>query len=460
MKRPVLIAASLLLLAAVSLRAQENRSLMLRQDFSKLRVEEHFPDSISAAERFAGTIGRQLTGHNFYNPPTYLFLRPAVRQLGFAGGLLATSDRVMRASKIGTADNKVPRGPFGIEEGPEAYLPTVASRFGSLGSGTGLPPVRKGQGRQSRPGTPDPSTQGQLTSPGTPDPSTQGQLTNPETPDTSTQSQLSNPGAPESAACGKPVGDDYDFAIYLIDNDLKLDALQLVSRSCYRQSDTLDFLRGWAHYNLKQLETANSYLLAVPQQSAFYEKSLFYSTAVSAHLGDYSSPLGRLQEYNGPYTELRDVQLAGLALLRGEKGAFKAASEGFGYSDFALESAERTLCDIYNERYEKRAKSPLLAAAASAVIPGAGKIYAGKIGEGVSAFLITGALGAITAEHWVKDGATNWKTIIPGLLTTVFYIGNIYGGYMSVSIYNSNLKNAQDTAVLYNIHIPLRTVFK
>ena len=414
MKRPVLIAASLLLLAAVSLRAQENRSLMLRQDFSKLRVEEHFPDSISAAERIAGTIGRQLTGHNFYNPPTYLFLRPAVRQLGFAGGLLATSDRVMRASKIGTADNKVPRGPFGIEEGPEAYL------YGSglRSSGTGLPPVRKGQGRQSRPGT------------------------------------------PESAACGKPVGDDYDFAIYLIDNDLKLDALQLVSRSCYRQSDTLDFLRGWAHYNLKQLETANSYLLAVPQQSAFYEKSLFYSTAVSAHLGDYSSPLGRLQEYNGPYTELRDVQLAGLALLRGEKGAFKAASEGFGYSDFALESAERTLCDIYNERYEKRAKSPLLAAAASAVIPGAGKIYAGKIGEGVSAFLITGALGAITAEHWVKDGASNWKTIIPGLLTTVFYIGNIYGGYMSVSIYNSNLKNAQDTAVLYNIHIPLRTVFK
>ena len=414
MKRPVLIAASLLLLAAVSLRAQENRSLMLRQDFSKLRVEEHFPDSISAAERIAGTIGKQLTGHNFYNPPTYLFLRPAVRQLGFAGGLLATSDRVMRASKIGTADNKVPRGPFGIEEGPEAYL------YGSglRSSGTGLPPVRKGQGRQSRPGT------------------------------------------PESAACGKPVGDDYDFAIYLIDNDLKLDALQLVSRSCYRQSDTLDFLRGWAHYNLKQLETANSYLLAVPQQSAFYEKSLFYSTAVSAHLGDYSSPLGRLQEYNGPYTELRDVQLAGLALLRGEKGAFKAASEGFGYSDFALESAERTLCDIYNERYEKRAKSPLLAAAASAVIPGAGKIYAGKIGEGVSAFLITGALGAITAEHWVKDGASNWKTIIPGLLTTVFYIGNIYGGYMSVSIYNSNLKNAQDTAVLYNIHIPLRTVFK
>lgn len=414
MKRPVLIAASLLLLAAVSLRAQENRSLMLRQDFSKLRVEEHFPDSISAAERFAGTIGRQLTGHNFYNPPTYLFLRPAVRQLGFAGGLLATSDRVMRASKIGTADNKVPRGPFGIEEGPESYL------YGSglRSSGTGLPPVRKGQGRQSRPGT------------------------------------------PESAASGKPVGDDYDFAIYLIDNDLKLDALQLVSRPCYRQSDTLDFLRGWAHYNLKQLETANSYLLAVPQQSAFYEKSLFYSTAVSAHLGDYSSPLGRLQEYNGPYTELRDVQLAGLALLRGEKGAFKAASEGFGYSDFALESAERTLCDIYNERYEKRAKSPLLAAAASAVIPGAGKIYAGKIGEGVSAFLITGALGAITAEHWVKDGASNWKTIIPGLLTTVFYIGNIYGGYMSVSIYNSNLKNAQDTAVLYNIHIPLRTVFK
>ena len=101
-----------------------------------------------------------------------------------------------------------------------------------------------------------------------------------------------------------------------------------------------------------------------------------------------------------------------------------------------------------------------MAAIASAIIPGSGKIYAGKLGEGISAFLLTGVFGAITAEHWVKDGPANWKTIVPGLLGAFLYIGNIYGSYMSVSIYNSNLKDAQDTAVLYNIHIPLRSVFK
>jgi TM2 domain-containing membrane protein YozV len=258
----------------------------------------------------------------------------------------------------------------------------------------------------------------------------------------------------------RSIADDYDFALYLIDNDLKRDALRLVSSPCFTPSDTLTFLRGWAHYNLKQLPQAREYFQGIPKGSSFYDQSLFYSTAVSAHLGDFSTPVASLTGYDGPYTELRDLQLSGLALLRDDPAAFKQASQGFGFSDFALQEAEHTLCDIYNSRYVKRAKSPALAAIASAIIPGSGKIYAGKLGEGISAFLLTGVFGAITAEHWVKDGPANWKTIVPGLLGAFLYIGNIYGSYMSVSIYNSNLKDAQDTAVLYNIHIPLRSVFK
>ena len=41
-----------------------------------------------------------------------------------------------------------------------------------------------------------------------------------------------------------------------------------------------------------------------------------------------------------------------------------------------------------------------------------------------------------------------------------FYIGNIYGSYVSVSLYNQDLRNAQDTAILYHIHIPLRSLFR
>ncbi len=422
MNRPLIAAACLMLLASMPLCAQQDRNLMLQADFDTLLVREPFPEGANGAEKAAIAIGRQLLGHNYYNPPNVLFLRQAVREIGPVRGILATSDRLLRASKIGTADYSLPRPPRGIEEGPQAYAPqksfTTISHYEQAISGTMLaPPVRKGQGRIQH------------------------------------VTGNCNEGLRSIAA-------DYDFALYLIDNDLKRDALRLVSSPCFTPSDTLTFLRGWAHYNLKQLPQAREYFQGIPKGSSFYDQSLFYSTAVSAHLGDFTSPVASLTGYDGPHTELRDLQLSGLALLRDDPAAFKQASQGFGFSDFALQEAEHTLCDIYNSRYVKRAKSPALAAIASAIIPGSGKIYAGKLGEGISAFLLTGVFGAITAEHWVKDGPANWKTIVPGLLGAFLYIGNIYGSYMSVSIYNSNLKDAQDTAVLYNIHIPLRSVFK
>lgn len=252
---------------------------------------------------------------------------------------------------------------------------------------------------------------------------------------------------------------DYDFVLYLIDNDLKQDALFLLNNSSYHPSDTLDFLRGWTDYQLKDLPGALESFSKLDSCSPFYEKALFYSVAMDAHLGRYNSALSRLSSYKGPKKELESLQGAGLALLRDDPEGFSRSSQNFTFADQALYEPEKILSDIYKKRYETPQKSPLLAAAASAVVPGLGKIYAGRTGEGVSSFLITGALGAITAEHWIKDGPKDWKTIVSGLACAVFYIGNIYGSYVSVSISNQNLRDAQETVILYNIHIPLRSVF-
>ena len=61
---------------------------------------------------------------------------------------------------------------------------------------------------------------------------------------------------------GTWVSKDYDFAVYLIDNDLKRDAAKLLSGS-YNPSDTLTWLRGWTAYQLKQLDTALPILKSV-----------------------------------------------------------------------------------------------------------------------------------------------------------------------------------------------------
>ena len=421
MKRLAII-ASVLLACASAFAQTDERELLRDADFSGQLIKETPPAGANCAETAMWSLRRQLTGRDMYEPANYMFVRQATREIGLVPAVFATADRILRDTRIGTV-RAIPNPEDGrIHEGPEAYKlkRDEAERPLARGSATSIlaaSPLRLSNAFPLA-----------------------------QTPASSTPSRW--------------VTQDYDFVQYLIDNDLKQDARQLLFGSDFQPSDTLTFLRGWTLYQLKELEAANKYLQAVPSASAFYDKAFFYSNAVSAHLGDYVSPAERLEAYSGPYAELKGVQLAGLALLRDDPEAFKSASGAFRYNDFKLEAAEHELDGIFEIRYDKPQKSPLLAAAASALIPGLGKIYAGQIGEGISTFLITGAMGGITAEHWIKDGPKNWKTIVPAVITGILYIGNIYGSYMSVSIYNNTLYDAQETAVLYNIHIPLRSVFR
>ena len=247
---------------------------------------------------------------------------------------------------------------------------------------------------------------------------------------------------------------------YLIGNGMEADAVTLLSRERYHASDTLQYLRGWANYSAKRLEAAAEAFDKVPQDSPFYDKSLFFNVISNAHLGNFTRSSELLGNYDGPFKELKSLEEAGIALLRDRPDDFVSATGGFTFSQYALTDSERALQGIFNDRYYGRSKSPALAAAASAVIPGLGKIYAGETAEGVAALLTVGPLAAITAENWAKYGIKDWKTILFGVLGAVFYIGNIYGSYVSVSIHNNDLRNAQDTAILYHIHIPLRSVFQ
>ena len=253
---------------------------------------------------------------------------------------------------------------------------------------------------------------------------------------------------------------DAAFVDYLIGNNMEGDAVTLLTRGRYYASDTLQYLRGWANYSAKRLEEAAAAFDKVPQDSPFHDKSLFFNVISNAHLGNYARSSELLRGYGGPYVELKSLEEAGIALLEGRAADYVTAADGFTFSQYALAESERALQGIYNERYFGRSKSPVLAAAASAVVPGLGKVYAGELGEGVASFLTVGSLAAITAENWVKYGVKNWKTILFGAVGAVFYIGNIYGSYVSVSIHNDELKNVQDTSILYHIHIPLRSVFQ
>lgn len=89
--------------------------------------------------------------------------------------------------------------------------------------------------------------------------------------------------------------------------------------------------------------------------------------------------------------------------------------------------------------YQQHEKSPLLAGAMSALVPGSGHIYAGRYGDGITSLLlnglfIAGTVVAVQQENYAVAGVT-------GLIGLPFYIGNIYGGANAATKWNLGIRN-------------------
>ena len=80
----------------------------------------------------------------------------------------------------------------------------------------------------------------------------------------------------------------------------------------------------------------------------------------------------------------------------------------------------------------KSSRSPILAAGLSAIIPGAGRIYAGRTWDGLFGFL-TFALVLNTTYLNYQNG-NRVSTTVLGIGTGIFYLGEIYGAYRSALI--------------------------
>ncbi len=249
---------------------------------------------------------------------------------------------------------------------------------------------------------------------------------------------------------------DLEFIDYLIGNNYTRDALAWIDGSNYTPSDTLDFIKGLTLYTANKLDLATESFAKVPEGSPYYEKSLMFGAVSHAYLGNYEDGLKLIQ--NTGDSELKQYELAAFYLLLNDKTGYQQASQNFTYQDYSLAEGEKLFGKIYENRFNEKQKSPALAGLMSAVIPGAGKWYAGRKDEAVASFVTVGIFAGLTAECWIKKGPKDWRTIVFGTLGSLFYIGNIYGSYVSVGIYNDNLRHAQDNTIVFNLHVPIRSL--
>lgn len=267
----------------------------------------------------------------------------------------------------------------------------------------------------------------------------------------------------DSSDCLKREGyvtPELDFIEYLLGNNFSRDAVYYLHGSDFAPSDTLDYYKGLSFYTAGAFEQAASSFKNVSASSAYFEPSVFLGAVCDVYNGHYAEAKTFLDSYNGPKKELRSYQAAALSLLQDDADAYLSFSKDFTYANYSLAEGEKLFDKVYRERFENPKKSPWLAAGLSTVVPGLGKFYSGRYGEGAASFLLVGAFGGIAAESWIKNGAGDWRTIVFTAVASLLHLSNIYGSYISVGLYNSYLKDAQNETIVFHIHLPVRSIFR
>lgn len=115
-------------------------------------------------------------------------------------------------------------------------------------------------------------------------------------------------------------------------------------------------------------------------------------------------------------------------------------SEPFGSAGAPLAVASARVA--LREGPPEAARSPLLAGALSAVVPGAGQLYTGHVYDAAQAFGFTATLGygAYSAWRYELDAGGPTAYVLPSIATLVagaFYLANVRGAHASAARFNA-----------------------
>lgn len=264
---------------------------------------------------------------------------------------------------------------------------------------------------------------------------------------------------------------EIDFLLYLTEQK-QLDDVEYFSSKLLNDTskyavtfrDTISFICAGAFEKFKKPAKAISYYDKVSDNSVFYYPSAYTSAVLEAENKNYSLAKEKFEKilYDDKdyFTDLKHFELSGTYLLLHDHAAFDSIQAGFHPKDSLL-NAENEYYRQYNILLQSnKKKSAFLAGALSAVIPGLGKVYTGKPGQGLAAFLRTVPLAAITIENYRVNGFNNPQLYIFGSLFALFYIGNIWGSTLSAKIVYQEKIDEIHHNIVVGLRIPVDKVFR
>ena len=258
-----------------------------------------------------------------------------------------------------------------------------------------------------------------------------------------------------------------DFAKHLSDTRNYQEIIDLTSSIPFgingSTADSLNFYKAWAYFNLKKVSEGIESFRSVSDQSLLFKRSMFFSSWSSIYIDQYDLARKDLARINSPdliEEELLNIQYTGLHLLNLRTDSALLTLNRLN-SEKSIYSDQIKLLEEYSLEIQGfKPKSMALSGLFSAVIPGAGKVYAGEKGAGIGSFLLLAGMGGMATENIIKSGFTSWNSLLFTGLFSVFYLGNIYGSLISVKTYRERFYESNEQAIVATILIPLRDYYR
>ncbi|MEP7265165.1 MAG: hypothetical protein ABI772_11735 [Bacteroidota bacterium] len=228
--------------------------------------------------------------------------------------------------------------------------------------------------------------------------------------------------------------------------------------------DTVAFVMAESFQKQKNDSAAIKYYKMVSDQSPFIYASQLKVANFETGIKQYDAAYHRIDElYVGNdvvLSELKTFQLAGISLLKKNITAFDSLTAGFIPSTPVINSELNEISVAALQLQSSKRKSPFVAGALSAVVPGLGKVYTGKKGEGLAAFLKVVPLAAIALENYNKHGWKDPQFLIFGSLFGLFYVGNIWGSTLSAQIVYNERINEINHNIRFSLNVSVENIFR
>jgi TM2 domain-containing membrane protein YozV len=180
-----------------------------------------------------------------------------------------------------------------------------------------------------------------------------------------------------------------------------------------------------------------------PQSQAFQDSAFFAYTAALFFAGQYTEFTEAMHSFRSgvispDFLTRLDILQAGYYMRerQWQKARLFLSESAQEHSGIGEEYPFSEMVRFADRGMNLSRKSPFLAGAMSAIIPGTGKMYAGRFGDGLFSMLLIGGTSWLAYEGFRDSGISSFRGWFFGGVAFFFHAGNVYGSVKAAQIMN------------------------